>query len=415
MKYRVDGSEWRVMVRGVCVAGVLLLAGGCVLMQPRMKVSEGEIVDVPARPAQPPPESPAPEPPEPPAPAPLAQTVPQDLTPSRRDETIPVLPLPADAPVPFHRALVRLSVENVTVAQDALVTLANEVGGRLKSLEKDSVTLWVPVEALKDVLGRLDGIGQVIEREVHAEALSSAQVVDAEARIDNLEQLRRRLGELLAKGTAIEELLKVEREMARVTGEIERLKARLQHLKESAAFSVLTIRLDAPDPVALLEHAVPFAWVRTLGEDVRRVSSGVSPGGRRRGGLQVAVPDGFVVLEQEKHSLRAISGGGDQVLVRRHENFGAATMEFWELTARRWLSSGAGIKIEERTGTRSIEKRPAVWIVGSRRLGDKSYRYLLGILSTEDEVFSFEAWGLAASLDGYRPELVTEFRSMRVE
>lgn len=325
----------------------------------------------------------------------------------------PTLPLPTESRQLAYRASVHLLVEDVAAAQDALMALATAAGGHLQALTAKGVTLRIPVGKFNEVLGKLSDFGQVIHREISTDDVTD-RVVDMKARIDNLEILRKRLGALLTTGGTIEELLLVEKEMARVTGEIEQLKARLKHLQESVAYSILEIQLNAPAPIAVLEDAVPFAWVRSLGEDVRMVPQTVQASARRRRlGFGVELPAAFIVLQQDRDQVRALSGDGDQILVRRWKNFEGATLDFWERTARRWLAAGSLVRLTERTETRTVEQEPAVWLIGSRSLGQAQYRYVLGMTATRDHVYTFEAWGRAESLDVHRPDLVTSFRAMQ--
>lgn len=76
------------------------------------------------------------------------------------------------------------------------------------------------------------------------------EYVDVTARMNNARRLEQRLVELLATRTGrLEDVLAVERELARVREEIERYEGRLRFLRSRVALSTLTVRLHEPVPV----------------------------------------------------------------------------------------------------------------------------------------------------------------------
>ncbi|HET7460088.1 MAG TPA: DUF4349 domain-containing protein [Longimicrobium sp.] len=76
------------------------------------------------------------------------------------------------------------------------------------------------------------------------------EYVDVTARMNNARRLEQRLVELLANRTGkLEDVLAVERELARVREEIERYEGRLRYLRSRVSLSTLTVRLHEPTPV----------------------------------------------------------------------------------------------------------------------------------------------------------------------
>lgn len=102
----------------------------------------------------------------------------------------------------------------------------------------------VPVAGFKDLVKSIARLG-----EVHRVHTSSDDVTeeyyDIEARIRNAQHEEARLAKLLEERTAsLDAVLSVEREIARVRGEIERLQGRMRVLSELTALSTVELRVD---------------------------------------------------------------------------------------------------------------------------------------------------------------------------
>ncbi len=95
----------------------------------------------------------------------------------------------------------------------------------------------------------------------------TGQVVDLQARIENLEASERSYRELVARATDVDDILAVQTRLDQVRGEIEQLTAQLEQLEGQAALSTLTVTLvpsaepvneqtEAWDPGKQLERAL---------------------------------------------------------------------------------------------------------------------------------------------------------------
>jgi hypothetical protein len=92
--------------------------------------------------------------------------------------------------------------------------------------------------------------------------------VDLTARVANSRRLEERLIDLLGTRTGrLQDVLSVERELARVREEIERMEGRLRYIKTRAALSTLSITLHEPPPIVagnpgrgLVAEAFRQAW-----------------------------------------------------------------------------------------------------------------------------------------------------------
>ena len=136
----------------------------------------------------------------------------------------------------------RSSMEKTMIALQGYVTSLN------LSTEKDSprslkAVLAVPSPQYDAALAQLRALGRVAQEQQSSEEVS-AQVVDLNARLKNARDTESRLAEILRERTGkIGDVLEVEREIARVRGEIEGMEAEQKHLNRRIAFASIDLDL----------------------------------------------------------------------------------------------------------------------------------------------------------------------------
>ncbi|MCC6647857.1 MAG: DUF4349 domain-containing protein [Polyangiaceae bacterium] len=174
----------------------------------------------------------------------------------------------ARLPMLIYTGNLELAVLDTAAALADAEKLAAEHGGYLARRDDRSITLRVPVARFGDAVARAAALGDVVRRDVSAADVTE-EFADLEVRIKNARAVRDRLEQLLAKSTTIQDSINLERELARVTSDLERLQGRVKLLRDRAAFSTLTLRFspkktDAP-PAAPGRPRLPLPWVESLG------------------------------------------------------------------------------------------------------------------------------------------------------
>jgi hypothetical protein len=168
-------------------------------------------------------------------------------------------------PMLIYRATLTMAVFETRKAIDAVEKLAKDSGGYLVSREDQLITVRVPTGKFDGTLDKIGKLGDLLHRNVNVQDVTS-EYTDTAIRLRNLEVMRDRLEELLKKANKVDDALAVERELQRVTSEIERLKGRLKLLRELISFSTITVEFQ-PRPTDHVDNKVrlPFPWLDQLG------------------------------------------------------------------------------------------------------------------------------------------------------
>ena len=138
-------------------------------------------------------------------------------------------------------------VDRMTVSGDP--SIRRQLTGRLR----------VPADRLTETLSRLRQLGAVVE---DSQSLDDAtdQIVDLDARISNARATEKRLTEILQNRTGkLSEVLEVERELARVRLDVERLDTEKTNLTRLVSYSAIDLtiaeeRKTADSPLTLGTH-----------------------------------------------------------------------------------------------------------------------------------------------------------------
>jgi hypothetical protein len=151
-----------------------------------------------------------------------------------------------------------IEVEKLDPAILRVRQLAAQVGGYIANssisggrdqIRQATFELKMPAPKYDEAVGSLSTIGKVETVNSNAQDVGE-EFVDVTARVNNARRLEDRLITLLSNKTGkLDEVLRVERELARVREEIERYEGRLRYLSSRVATSTLTITIHEPAPI----------------------------------------------------------------------------------------------------------------------------------------------------------------------
>jgi hypothetical protein len=196
-----------------------------------------------------------------------------------RSEQAPAQALP-DSVRPtmlIRNGTARVEVDSLEQAVAGVRALAERVGGYVTNVALQSgrerireatLTVRLPSASFDAALDGLQPIGRVEAVNVATEDVGE-EYVDVQLRLVNARRLEGRLLELLDRRTgALDDVLSVERELARVREQIERQEGRLRYLRNRAELSTLTVTVHESGPL-LATQPGQNVLVRALQQSLR--------------------------------------------------------------------------------------------------------------------------------------------------
>jgi hypothetical protein len=141
-----------------------------------------------------------------------------------------------------------LKIRQLAAQYNGYIANSSISGGR-DQIRQATLELKIPGARYDEAVGSLSTIGKVETVASNAQDVGE-EFVDVTARVNNAKRLEERLISLLANRTGkLDEVLRVERELARVREEIERYEGRLRYLTSRVALSTLSITVHEPAPI----------------------------------------------------------------------------------------------------------------------------------------------------------------------
>jgi len=160
-----------------------------------------------------------------------------------------------------------LLVADVAAAVEATRRMGESLGGYLQCATTDGVVIRVPAARFEEAVAALPVLGTVTQRRIEVQDVTEA-CEDLEIRLKSCRVLLDRLLVLQAQADNVKDAVEVEREVARVREEIEKLEGRKNRLANRVAYATLSVSFvpiqEAPSE---LKASLPFGWLRGLGLD----------------------------------------------------------------------------------------------------------------------------------------------------
>ncbi len=176
----------------------------------------------------------------------------------------------------IRNGMVSIEVDSLEIAIAAVRQLATRLAGYVGNVSMNTgeyavrsatLEIKIPSARFEEAMTGLSPIGKVEQSSSTAEDVGE-EYVDLTARVTNARRLEDRLVTLLATRTGkLEDVLAVERELARVREEIERYEGRMRFLRSRVAMSTLSVTVHEKAPLVnpnpgtnVLAEAVRNMW-----------------------------------------------------------------------------------------------------------------------------------------------------------
>jgi hypothetical protein len=340
--------------------------------------------------------------------APMAQASSSLATDARPPAAAPAIPAaareqaaaatrPGEARQVIYIAGFRVVVADVPGSIQQIREMADELGGYLQEVAGSAITVRIPAKKFDEAVEFVEQVGEVVDRQVKAQDVTE-ELRDLRTHLDNQEKLRQRFQELLGKAQKVEDALKIEAELARVTEELDRTKGKLRALELQIAMSTIRVEFNAavPQNPRGTGPRLPFDWVADLGDGL--VEGQVRPNVRTAGifghGPRFKPPAGFVRYFEDDDETEAMNADGLRLKVIRGRNVDKAPLAFWSTLVRKSLVEGRSLKVhDEETG------KAFYLIRGTRQVGGRLVGYVLTLKRNDGHVAVFEAWGPKEHVD----------------
>jgi hypothetical protein len=314
-----------------------------------------------------------------------------------------------------YNAVVSVVVERISDSISCIQKTVEKMGGYMQEMTSNSITLKVPANKFQDAIAQVEKLGEVIKRDIKGADVTE-EMRDLNIRLQNAEQARDKMKSLLEKSNTVEDTLKVEKELERITETIELLKGKIIYLRNKVDYSILTVQFNSPVPQENFTAFIPFYWVQVLGSELTKPINMATTRESFLSGIfnhaKFDLPDGYIKYFDNKQSTRAMSADGMMIYVHKEKNYNGGNLEFWSSLVKRMLVERRTISIKKQTEIKLKNKKDAVLFVGSREFGSKQYGYLAAIVPTKDNVYIFEAWGPGQEFEKDQSKLENAVLSM---
>lgn len=162
---------------------------------------------------------------------------------------------------------ISMEVKSIETAYQQLTAMATRSGGYVSdssysvgydNAKSGNITLRVPQPGYEAIISSLKTIGVVESENISGNDVTE-EYVDLKARLENKKRVELRFTEILDSAKNITEILEVEKELAQVREEVERLTGRINYLANMT--SLATITLTIHEPYGTAPERTPDKWI----------------------------------------------------------------------------------------------------------------------------------------------------------
>ena len=139
----------------------------------------------------------------------------------------------------------RTQIDDLLAQRGGYVASEDTVNDRVGRPEHSLLVLRVPEPAFDDTMTALTHIGRTERADRSSEDVTT-QVIDVNARVATQEASIARLRQFLRQAGTVDDMIRIESEIASREADLESLKAQQKYLTDQASMSTITVRLRTP-------------------------------------------------------------------------------------------------------------------------------------------------------------------------
>jgi hypothetical protein len=291
-----------------------------------------------------------------------------------------------------------------------IIAKAESLGGYFSALTNDNVVLRVPIAETETLIAAVDEEGLVVDKSYQSEDLR-----------ERLDEQRTRLAArkrvldqyfALLTGADSSAVLTVEREIARLVSEVERLEGSIRLMEHGARMAQIDVRFQFRERTGPRSDATSsFGWLNSLDLQGMIYDFAMAETWRtRRNPVEVVAPDGFAEYPSRK-PFRATSPDGVMFRVRSVDHDPEANLLFWAEAMERRMT-GAGYRVV-RKGDIDAGGTPGHLLELTAPLGPIDYSYAIAIVPTDKQIVIAEVVGQVAHYEARRSAVVAAIQGVR--
>jgi predicted nucleic acid-binding Zn-ribbon protein len=150
----------------------------------------------------------------------------------------------------------------------SFLEIAKKYEGYVQQIDNEQMVLRIKSTELEKAMDEIGQLGKVKKKTVTGKDVTE-EYMDFQIRLENLEKSRKRYLELLDKAQTVDEILKIEKELERLNGEIDVLKGKIQYLDNNVSLATIVVDIKEKVKPGLLGyigiglyHSVKWIFVR---------------------------------------------------------------------------------------------------------------------------------------------------------
>ncbi len=323
--------------------------------------------------------------------SPAGSTHAQDLPPAQDPNGAPGAAPQGAARQMVYTARFDIATSNVEEAMGQFIRAVQAAGGYLESREDSRVVCRVPAARFQEIVTGMPSLGSIVSQTIRNDDVTR-KYHDLRLHIETAEWSRRRVLGLLERAEKLEDIIKLEEELFRLTATIEGLKGTLEDLSEQIAYSRIEVLFRARVPESSLgrpDAVSPFPWINRVGaeqvtEGFGPVDSSGSPGGGLfSGGLSAGPLEGFLIVSDDRSELKAITPDASKLWVREFAVPQKANLDFWSKALRSDLIDHRGYRRIEDMSVRDGKGNKGWGIVCDVVLQGQAQRYMIVVYALD--------------------------------